>query len=244
MYQMSGGASLVHGSISHTVNVMIHVAFGTFALIVGLIPLVTTKGGTWHIRSGRWFLSALAVVILTAVTGIVFFRFRPFLGVITLLAAYQAYSGFRALRIRYTGPNLLDGAVSVSGIAAAILLLAYVRSLHIPWSPAVIYPTLGALVGVSLYDLHRFAFPKRWFAKTWIYEHLIKMLGAYNAVVSAFSGTVLERWQPYSQIVPSAVATVVTIGFIIYVRRRRTFASPTAQAATAESIIPARAGAA
>src|SRR5207245_1818148 len=162
-------------------------------------------------------------VIFTAAAGIVFFGFRAFLAVITLLAAYEAYSGFRALRIRFTGPAFYDGAISAIAVAGAVLLLAYIRAVHISWSPAVIYPTLGALLAVSLYDLSRFAFPKRWFAKTWFYEHLIKMIGAYTAVVSAFSGTVFDQWQPYSQILPSIVGTAVIVGFIVYQRRRGLF---------------------
>jgi hypothetical protein len=46
------------------------------------------------------------------------------------------------------------------------------------------------------------------------------MLGAYTAVVSAFSGTVLEKWQPYSQIVPSILGTAAMSGFILYFLRR------------------------
>jgi cation transporter-like permease len=45
------------------------------------------------------------------------------------------------------------------------------------------------------------------------------MLGAYTAVVSAFAGTVLEKWQPYSQMIPSILGVVAMLGFIIYFRR-------------------------
>jgi hypothetical protein len=66
----------------------------------------------------------------------------------------------------------------------------------------------------------RFAFPRKWFATTWFYEHLVKMIGAYTAVVSAFSGTVFVRWQPYSQMAPSLFGTLAIIGFVIYHRRK------------------------
>jgi hypothetical protein len=204
----------------HTLNVVVHITFGSVALIAGLIPLLTAKGGRWHVRFGRWFLVTLAVVVVTAAIGIAFFGFRAFLGIITLLSAYEAYSGYRALRIRVTGPNVYDALISVAALASAGVFIAYIRSVHLPWSPAIIYPTLGALLAVGVYDLSRFAFPKRWFAKTWFYEHLVKMMGAYSAVVSAFSGTVLARWQPYSQILPSLLGTVAMIGFILYFRNR------------------------
>lgn len=218
---MSSGASIVQETLPHTVNVAIHVGFGTLALLLGLIPLITRKGGRLHIRFGRWFLACIAVVIVTAVIGIFAFGFRAFLGVITLLSAYEAYSGFRALRIRFTGPKAVDGAVSVFALAAAALFLLYLRSVHLPWSPVIIYPTLGTLVAVAIYDLARFTFPKSWFATTWLYEHLIKMIGAYTAVVSAFSGTVLERWQPWSQIAPSMIGTAAMAGFIVYYQSRK-----------------------
>jgi hypothetical protein len=85
-------ALLVSEGMAHTLNVVVHVAFGAFALIAGLIPLVTPKGGRWHVRFGRLFLLALTGVVVTAILGITFFGFRAFLGVITMLSAYEAYS--------------------------------------------------------------------------------------------------------------------------------------------------------
>lgn len=218
---MSSGASIVQETLPHTVNVVIHVGFGTLALILGLIPLLARKGGRQHIRFGRWFLACITVVIMTAVIGIFAFGFRAFLGVITLLAAYEAYSGFRALRIRFTGPRTVDTVVSVLALGAAALFIFPLRSIHLSWSPAIIYPTLGTLVAVAIYDLARLAFPKSWFATTWFYEHLVKMIGAYTAVVSAFSGTVLEGWQPWSQIAPSILGTAAMLGFIVYYQSRK-----------------------
>ena len=216
-------------SFPHTANVAVHVTFGTLCLILGVIALIATKGGRRHIRAGRYFLACLAVVIATAVIGIVAFGFRAFLGVITLLAAYEAYSGYRALKIRLTGPQLQDAVVSVGGIGTTMLFIAYLRSVHVPWAPVVIYSTLGSLVVIAGYDLVRLTFPKKWFQTTWIYEHLVKMLGAYNAVVSAFSGTVLEKWQPYSQIAPSILGVAAILGFSICAwRHPRAFAIPAA----------------
>jgi hypothetical protein len=106
--------------------------------------------------------------------------------------------------------------MSVAGLGAAILFILFLQTVHFPWNPAVIYSTLGSLMCVATYDLARFAFPKRWFAKLWLHEHLVKMIGAYTAVVSAFSGTVLGAWQPYSQLVPSLLGTGLQIGYVLY----------------------------
>src|SRR6202011_1823256 len=202
--------------MTHAANIAIHVVFGAIALVIGFVPLVTQKGGRTHVRFGRWFLICLIVVIATAVIGIVAFGFRAFLGVITMLSAYEAWSGYRVFSIRATGPRILDAVIALAALVAAVLFIIYLRSVQVPWAPVVIYSTLGTLVAVASYDLLRFALPKNWVARSWLYEHLVKMMGAYTAIVSAFSGTVLARWQPWSQMAPSIVGTIAMIGFIIY----------------------------
>jgi uncharacterized membrane protein len=199
----------------HTLNVWTHVAFGTMALVLGLVPLLVRKGGPAHVRAGRWFLACLAAVLATAVLGVVVFAFRAFLAVITLLTAYEAYSGWRAMRNKGSGPQLQDGVVAGLALVAALLFVGYIRSVAFPWSGAVVYSTLGALVTVAVYDLARFRFPARWLARTWFPEHVVKMLGAYSGVVSAFAGTVLPSWQPYSQLAPSVLAFVAMGGFLL-----------------------------
>jgi len=218
--QEASGASIIQDSWPHTANVAVHVLFGTLALVLGTIQLVRAKGDARHIRCGRWFLACILVSVATAATGVVIFRFRAFLGVITMLVAYWAFSGYRALRIRLTGPTLRDALGAFAGLGAAGLFILYLRVAQFPWAPAVVYSTLGTLVTVALYDLARFAFPVRWFAKLWVYEHLVKMIGAFSAALSAFSGTVLGAWQPYSQLVPSALCTAAMFGFVFYFRRR------------------------
>ena len=212
---------IIQDTILHTANVAVHVVFGTLALALGVIQLARRKGDWRHRRYGRAFLTALWVTVGTAAAGIIVFRFRAFLGVITLLAAYQGFSGLRALRIRSTGPSALDAVGAFSALGAAVVFVLYLRSVELPWAPGVIYSTLGALVTVALYDLSRFAFPKQWFSTLWLYEHLVKMIGAFNASLSAFAGTVLSAWQPYSQLVPSMLCRVVMIGFLLHIRRRR-----------------------
>jgi xanthosine utilization system XapX-like protein len=203
--------------MTHAANIGIHVVFGTIALVIGFIPLVTQKGGRTHVRFGRWFLICLIVVIATAIIGIVAFGFRAFLGVITMLSAYEAWSGYRVFSIRATGPKILDAVVSLAALGAAVLFIIYLRSVHVPWAPIVIYSTLGALVAVASYDLVRFALPRNWVAKSWFYEHLVKMMGAYTAIVSAFSGTVLARWQPWSQMAPTVIgATAMTVFIVVH----------------------------
>ena len=220
MQLLADGSSIIKDSWPHTANVVVHILFGTLALVLGLVQLVTRKGGGAHRARGRWFLGSVWIVVGTATTGLVLFRSRADLVAVTLLTAYWAYSGMRSLRIRHVGPVTQDALIAVCALVAAGLLVLYLQTSRFHWAPAVVYSTLGTLVLLSLYDLARFAFPTRWFETLWLYEHLVKMIGAHSSVVTAFSGTVLWAWQPYSQLVPSMFWVAAMIGFVVRIRLR------------------------
>jgi uncharacterized membrane protein len=220
MQLLADGSSIIKDTWPHTVNVIAHVVFGTLALLLGLVQLVTKKGGASHRARGRWFLGFVWIVVGTATTGLVLFRPRADPVAVTLLTAYWAYSGLRALRTRHVGPVAQDALVSICVLVASVLLVLYLQRVRVPWAPAVVYSTLGTLVLLALYDLARFAFPTRWFETLWLYEHLLKMIGAHSSVITAFSGTVLWAWQPYSQLVPSTLWVAVMIGYVVRIRRR------------------------
>jgi len=86
----------------------------------------------------------------------------------------------------------------------------------------------GAVV-YGAWDLWRFARPTDWpfSPNLWNYEHLAKMLGAYGAVLAAFSGNFLTFLPtPWSQLWPSILFQTLTVIWIVVliVRRRRSTA--------------------
>ena len=203
----------------HTVNIIVHILFGTIGLLIGLVALVYQNQPRQHIRYGRYFLYILTVVVATAFIGIIFFRSNPFLLILTLLSGYVGYSGYRAVRLREQQTSSVDMLLAISALLTGTL---YIRSMQLAggnWSPTVVYPTLSALVFVACYDLvkHFWLFQrlKTW----WLYEHIYKMVSAYSAIASAFAGTVLSHYQPYSQILPSALGLII-IGSFIWKRAR------------------------
>jgi uncharacterized membrane protein len=211
----------MHDSWPHTLNIAIHVLCGTGALVLGTIQLLSKKGGNQHRIVGKMFVRAGWVVVATAAIGLGLFRFGAFLAVLTLLVGYWLHSGTRALRIRHGGPGRQD---AVAAISALIIVAVFVYSLpHIrsPWVPAITYSTLASLALLAAYDLSRFLFPKRWFESLWLYEHVVKMIGAHGAMAAAFAGTVLASLQPVSQIAPSIIWSGLQIGFVVQLARRR-----------------------
>ena len=205
----------------HTTNIFIHVITGTLALLVGLVPIFSVKGGANHRRFGRYYLGLTAVVVLTAALGVALFEFRAFLTVVVGVAGYQAFSGYRVLRCKTTGPQRLDTAVALFALLGTGAFVVLLHRIDLVWSPGVMYGVLGTLAATAAYDLARPLFRRRWIrGRFWLYEHLWKLLGTYSALLSAFSGTVLERYQPYSQFLPSVLVTSVALGFLAYCLRR------------------------
>ena len=205
----------------HHLNILFHIVFGTLALLVGLGPMLTAKGGPAHRRAGRWFLGLTGVVLVSAVLGLAVFNFRPFLTVIVLLSVYQAYAGYRALRTRNTGPTRRDGWFSALFLLGGLAFLALLPRIALVWSPVVMYSTLGVLLAMTCYDLSRFWWRQRWPRGAWLYEHIWKMISTYAALLSAFTGTVLADFQPYSQFLPSVLGTVVALAFMLHTYRQR-----------------------
>ncbi len=92
------------------------------------------------------------------------------------------------------------------------------------WSPVIIYSTVGTLLLVIAYDFIRYLIPASIYGNLWLYEHIYKMIGAFTALLAAFSGTVFPNYKPYSQVLPSVLGVLLQIGFIVfYARKNRRF---------------------
>ena len=204
----------------HQINIFAHVIAGSLALIIGLVPFFTKKGGDIHIKYGRYFLYLMAATIFTATLGVLFFRSRPFLTIVTLESAYMTFAGYRVLKNKTTGPKWIDLFATLFLVSMAGRFLFLVGSKGAVWHQSVVIYLLGFLFTVGAYDLLRHVGPQ--LAKYWLLEHIFKMTSAYIALFSAFAGTVLAAWQPYSQIIPSIMGTIWIVSMIWYYSGRRT----------------------
>ena len=204
----------------HDLNIIIHVSCGTIALIIGLIPYLTQKGGKAHRKYGRLFLLLMLVVITTAIIGLLFFRDRPFLTVVTMLSFYTAFGGYRALKYREQGPGWGELLVTLLAISCALWFLVGTSEGRVLWHSSVVNILLGYLLLWCIYDLLRFiGVIKR--PGIWLPEHVLKMTSAYYALFSAATGTVLSAWEPWNQIIPAIVGTLLYVVILVYFFRRR-----------------------
>jgi len=207
-------------TLLHKTNIIVHVISGSLALIFAIIAMIVRKGGKTHNRSGQIFLILIAFVIATGLIGVFVYKVNTFLLVITLLSGYEAYSGYRILKLKSNIPKIQDILVALLTLSSGIYFLYYIKSIGLYWAPGIIYSTIGGLFLLIAYDLLRYLIPSNRYKKLWLYEHIYKMVAAFTALLSAFVGTVLPQYHPYSQFLPSIFGTSLAIGFIVYFYRK------------------------
>ncbi len=205
----------------HQVNIFVHVLAGIVGIFIAIVPYVSKKGGTVHRKYGRVFLWLMAIVIITALNGVLIFVDRPFLTVVTLLSFYSAYSGFRVLKTKEKGFEWIDFAVMVLVLAVAFGFLFGMSNANVLWHSSVVYYMLGYVIALVGFDALRFFWPKLISnPKFWLYEHIYKITGAFGALISAGAGTVFAAFEPYNQILPASFTTLWLVFCLIYFPRK------------------------
>jgi uncharacterized membrane protein len=206
---------------TNDINIVVHVGMGACGLIVGLVPLLSFKGGKLHRRSGRIFAVFAGVVLLTALLADVFLKQPIALLAASLSATYQYCGSLRALYLRSRGPGVLDAAMAGIALAACATLLHAMNGGTASWSPMIGYSTAGFVSAIAVYDLSRSFWSRSWLRYARPLDHGLKMTGCYFAMLSAGAGNLLKHFQPWSQILPSSIGMCVMVVLTIaYVRRR------------------------
>jgi uncharacterized membrane protein len=203
----------------HSANIIIHVICGTLALLTGFLLLLKRKGTLFHRKAGLLFIFFMILIVVTGIIGVIVFQRNLFLLVITVLAGYNTYSGFRIVKMKSNIFYLKDLLVMTAAVLITLFFLYYLKSIGFYWDPVVIYSTVGYLFLVIFYDGCRYLIPKSRYGNLWMYEHSCKMISALSGLLSAFIGTILPNYKPYSQILPSLLMTFVMVFFIVKIYR-------------------------
>lgn len=208
----------------------LHIATGLAVTVVGLGPMLTVKGSRLHRLSGRLFV-ILMTVLLIAAWAMTAMHFTAYLLGLSATATYHVFSGVRVLGRKR--PDLrardrarpIDWMAAIGVIGVGLVVLALIVTGRSDGPPAVSGGLAFAALTFGSWDMWRFARPGDWpfSPNLWTYEHLTKMLSAYSAVLSAFSGnflTVLPA--PWSQLWPSLLfPSLAAIWIAVLIGRRR-----------------------
>ena len=198
----------------HMLNVLAHVGFGTLAILLGLAQLMTRKGGPAHSWIGRTYLGLFIIVISTALIGSIAFGFRAFLAALTLSAGYWLLSGLRVLKIREGGPRSFDNIAALIFMGLAVALAIYMRG-QPEQSTMAAYIALANVVSVCVYDLARNLNARAWLQRSWLNEHIYKMIGSHAALLSAAGGNLFLSLQPWSIFLPTTISLVLIALFVL-----------------------------
>ncbi|MDJ1503814.1 hypothetical protein [Xanthocytophaga agilis] len=199
----------------HSTLIILHVIAGTLGLGIGTIAIINYKKASIHKRYGRYFLWLLSIVVGSAVVGLSFFRINAFLVMLTLLSGYVGYAGYRTVRLRQQRSSLPDVMIALTVLLVGIGYVVWQKQSETQWPSSIIYSTLAAIVIVTVYDLIKYFWLHNQLKNCWIYEHIYKMFSAFSALLSAFMGTILPDWHPYSQLGPSVISLWL-MGYFIW----------------------------
>lgn len=213
----------------------LHVAAGFVAVAAGLLPILSVKGSRLHRLSGRVF-AGLMSVLLTAAWVMTALHFNAYFAALSATATITVFSGLRVLGRKR--PDLdpgqrarpLDWAVTLAVVGVGLWVLVLLVLGRTGGARAVSAALVYAALLYGGWDLWRFFRPTAWpfSPNLWTYEHLVKMLSAYGAVLSAFSGNFLTFLPtPWSQLWPTLLFQPLAIAWIVVlVSKRRRVSSP------------------
>ncbi|WP_291839211.1 hypothetical protein [Brevundimonas sp.] len=181
----------------------VHIAAGLGTVVIGAAPVLTRKGSRLHRLTGRAF-AVLMAILLACAWAMTALKMNSYLLALSASATLTLFSGLRVLGrkrpdLRRTDrATALDWVVTLALASVGLIILALVLTGRSS-GPAVLSITLVyAAFSMGGWDAWRFLRPTDWpfSPELWRYEHLWKMLGAYSAVLSAFSGNFLRFLPP------------------------------------------------
>jgi uncharacterized membrane protein len=216
----------------------VHITVGFMLVAVGLVPILSLKGARLHRWSGRLFAALMSVLLATAWI-MTLLRFNAYFAALSATASITLFSGVRVLRRKR--PDLdphqraqpLDWIATLSVLAIGAWVLLLVAQGRTGGKAAVSTALVYGAFTYGGWDLWRFLRPTAppFTPCLWRYEHVVKMLSAYGAVISAFSGNVLTFLpSPWSQLWPTLLFQPMALLWVAaLIRERKQNASPPAR---------------
>lgn len=189
---------------------ILHVAAGTIALLVGLVPMFSQKGSKVHNRTGLVYVWCMIVVAITALLmcGLQPFKMlRLFLTGIAVFSFYLCVTGWRATKQKKSGPTRADKILSYVTLVVGVAMMSF--GAYLLTDSLSVFAILFSLFGFSTF--RNAWYDVRSFGKTpekmhWFYHHITRMGGSYIATFTAFLVNNVYRMLP--QDAPAWIGTM------------------------------------
>ncbi len=192
-----------------------HIVSGFTALLVGLVPMFTKKGGKKHVKGGRIYFWAMTLVFLTAIP-LSLLKSNYFLFSVAIFSYYACFTGWRMVK-RKNGPVEIMDHISlwltlITSIGMIIFALFFLFSQRT--GIGIILLVFGAICFLmSLEDFlkyYRGRKSKRYGQRAWFFGHIGRIGGSYIAAFTAFAVTNLEFWSPMiNWLGPTVIGSII-----------------------------------
>lgn len=211
-----------------------HIAAGFTALLVGLVPMFSTKGNRLHKRAGLVYVYCMIIVAATAILLCVlqpFKMLRLFLAGIAVFSFYLCLTGWRATKQKKSGPTTADKGLTFVTLAVSLAMIAFGIYLLVLNGPLIL-PVLFMFFGVltlrfAARDVQLMRQPTE--KMHWFFQHFTRMGGSYIATFTAALVTNLGRVLPATSpewyltagwILPSLIGGMLIVRTVRYYRQK------------------------
>lgn len=164
---------------------LFHVAFGSLALLGGVVALITVKGSLWHVRGGRLFALMMGLVILTTFVQM-FHELLPLAIVMCLTVAYLVPSAILSVNQNtpvFKGANI--ALMTLLGLLFAFTTVQFVR-INLSSDSLFVGPAVMAtLFGILLVQDWRMLRSPPSHPNGWLRRHLTRMILAFTFAIMA-----------------------------------------------------------
>ncbi|MFT4883054.1 MAG: putative membrane protein [Natronomonas sp.] len=209
-----------------SLTLLVHIAAGALALLAGLVAIVTTKGGSNHLRAGTVYALSMAVVVVTAVP-LALVDENYFLFTIAVFSGYLVAAGYRALARKRPEPRVaapVDWTLHLTMVVFGVgmLVLGVYKFLSGDSLGAVLLVFGGIGLALAVQALWRIYRPPAE-RMAWLDRHITLMGGGYIATVTAAVTVNLTMVPPLARwLGPTAVGVPAIL--LAITRRQRRFA--------------------
>lgn len=166
-----------------------HVLSGFLCFALGLLAMISQKGGSLHRMVGKGYLWIMAYLFVSALLILYFVRFNFFLMVIAIFSFYACFSGVRVTKRKVPGSEqwydwLAAILLLTAGIGLAVFgVLGFWRG---EYALTILSAVFGWLaISSSIKDIRVFRETERENRMWWWFSHMSSMLGSYIALITA-----------------------------------------------------------
>ncbi len=197
-----------------TLLLLTHIATGFIALLVGLIPMFSQKGGRLHNRAGLVYVYCMITVAITALLlcGLQPFKMmRLFLTGIAVFSFYMCFTGWRATKNKNGRQTSLDKLLTYSTMlvgAGMVGFGAYLLTQYGLSFMPIVFTFFGVLTAQFAWKDYRKQ-QQPTLRMTWYFQHFTRMGGSYIATFTAAAVTNVPRLLPANA--PEWTATLIWI---------------------------------